>query len=177
MLYYFGNLKEYASFRSVNLKETPKIPIYIGKADRKGKRKGLTFAPKQGTEISRRLGLHEKSINAAENLERADFACRYLAIEDAFIGLAESVLIAVFDPLWNRVLDGFGNNPTGGPRSGQAVSKWDLFHPGRRRGTGDERQSSKQVQSEVTAYFEANRGEIEEKLAMIRGRIEKYGLG
>jgi hypothetical protein len=45
--------------------------------------------------------------------------------------LGESLLIRQFRPLWNVVVEGFGNNPTGGPREGQKRSPWDTLHPGR----------------------------------------------
>jgi hypothetical protein len=140
-------------------------------------RKGFTFDPPQAHEISGRLNQHIKSINGADNLELSDFACRYLAVEDSFIGLAESILVSIFDPLWNRILDGFGNNPTGGPRSTQAISKWDLFHIGRRRGSGNGKFDLPVLTELVTAYFEQSEGLPDERLLLIRQRIEKYGLG
>ncbi len=131
LLYYRGNFEPYLPFQEPN---RAKLPIYVGKADRKGMRKGFKFDPPQAHEISGRLRAHINSITLASNLELSDFFCRYLSVEDSFIGLAESILVSVFDPLWNRILDGFGNNPTGTPREGQAISKWDQFHPGRQRG-------------------------------------------
>lgn len=45
--------------------------------------------------------------------------------------LGESLLISRFRPLWNVIVEGFGNNPTGGPRESQKRSPWDTLHPGR----------------------------------------------
>ena len=98
------------------------------------------------------------------------------SIEDSFIGLAESILVSIFDPLWNRILDGFGNNPTGSPRSPQGVSKWDQFHPGRRRGLGASRIDMAVISQRVTDYFTISDGLPDERLVEIRQRIEKYGL-
>lgn len=177
LLYYLGSFAPYEPYRLANSKDSPKIPIYIGKADRQGRRKGFTFDGVQGTELNARLRSHASSIDRVENLESEDFRCRYLSIEDAFIGLAESVLVSVFSPLWNRVLDGFGNNPTGGPRSLQAQSRWDLFHPGRRRGAGEELQTLESLNQAVADHFQTGSFEIESKLKAIRERIVRYGLG
>jgi hypothetical protein len=177
LLYYSGDHIAYRPMKDINTGASPKLPIYVGKADRKGKRKGFTFEAGQGSEIQSRSRNHVASIEKVDDLNPAEFACRFLSIEDAFIGLAESVLVSIFDPLWNRILDGFGNNPTGGPRSTQAISKWDLFHPGRRRGSGAGKINRNDLEKLVSDYF-VNSGTIpEERLMMIRQRIEKYGLG
>jgi len=177
LLYYRGNFEPYQTFRESNLTDSPKLPIYVGKADRKGMRKGFKFDPPQAHEISGRLRAHVNSITLAENLELSDFVCRYLSVEDSFIGLAESILVSIFDPLWNRILDGFGNNPTGSPREGQAISKWDQFHTGRQRGTGLSRVGLPALSQQVTQYFQISEGQPDERLLLIRQRIEKYGLG
>lgn len=103
--------------------------------------------------------------------------CRQLAIKDAFIGLAESVLVSIFDPLWNRLLDGFGNNPTGGPRAAQAISNWDIFYSGRRRGEGAGRTTLEELGTRVAKHLSDESGQIDERLSLIRDRIKKYGLG
>ncbi len=36
----------------------------------------------------------------------------------------------MFSPLWNQILDGFGNHPGAG-RYNQQRSSWDGIHPGR----------------------------------------------
>jgi len=35
------------------------------------------------------------------------------------------------NPLWNTVIDGFGNHDPGAGRYNQAKSAWDVLHPGR----------------------------------------------
>jgi len=35
-----------------------------------------------------------------------------------------------FNPLWNRLLDGFGNHDPGKGRYNQMRSAWDVVHPG-----------------------------------------------
>ena len=41
------------------------------------------------------------------------------------------MLISWYRPLWNIVVDGFGNNDPGGRRATQYRSSWDILHPGR----------------------------------------------
>lgn len=36
-----------------------------------------------------------------------------------------------YTPLWNTVVDGFGNHDPGADRYNQARSEWDALHPGR----------------------------------------------
>ena len=60
-----------------------------------------------------------------------DFKCRYLVVDDIWIPLGESLLISMFSPLWNRILEGFGNHDPGQGRYNQQRSLWDVVHPGR----------------------------------------------
>jgi hypothetical protein len=43
----------------------------------------------------------------------------------------EAELIRRYAPLWNSVVDGFGNHDPGKGRYNQARSEWDVLHPGR----------------------------------------------
>ena len=43
----------------------------------------------------------------------------------------ESTLIRKHHPLWNSIVDGFGNHDPGRGRYNQARSEWDVLHPGR----------------------------------------------
>jgi hypothetical protein len=52
-------------------------------------------------------------------------------VDDIWIPLGESLLIEGFAPLWNRVLDGFGNHDPGKGRYQQQKSPWDVIHGGR----------------------------------------------
>ncbi len=104
----------------------------MGKAVPEGARKGgfgLDAAP--GNAIYRRLREHAKSIEEAQNLQVADFCCRYLVSDDIWIPLGESLLIERFKPLWNVLIDGFGIHKPGVGRKKQVRSKWDTLHPGR----------------------------------------------
>jgi hypothetical protein len=43
----------------------------------------------------------------------------------------EAELIRRYKPIWNTVIDGFGNHDPGSGRYNQAKSAWDVLHPGR----------------------------------------------
>ena len=52
-------------------------------------------------------------------------------LESDLVGTVEAALIRRYRPLWNTVIDGFGNNDPGAGRYNQARSEWDILHPGR----------------------------------------------
>lgn len=106
-------------------------PIYVGKADPSGRRQGRATASRPNTALHQRLAHHARSIEAAQNLELSDFACRWLILDPVWIGLTEQVLIAQYQPIWNVAVGGFGNNDPGSGRWNQRRSQWDTLHPGR----------------------------------------------
>ena len=108
------------------------IPIYVGKAIPIGARKGnVGLNSTQGTALYNRLRQHADSIAAVEDFRSADFMCRYLAVDDIWIPLAETLLIERFRPVWNVAVDGFGNHDPGRGRYNQQRSAWDTLHSGR----------------------------------------------
>ena len=131
-IYYTGDFEAYGNMAAVNSNGQFARPIYVGKAVPAGARKGgLGLGVDHGTALFKRLSEHYESIKAAENLDESDFFCRYLVVDDIWIPLAESLLIEKFQPVWNRVLDGFGNHDPGSGRYAQQKSPWDELHPGR----------------------------------------------
>ena len=131
-LYYTGPFPVYSRLAAVNSDGQYRCPIYVGKAVPAGARKGgLGFKVNHGQAIYKRLAEHAESVASAENLSLTDFACRFLVVDDIWIPLAESILIEWFRPVWNRVIDGFGNHTPGEGRKGQQMSPWDCLHPGR----------------------------------------------
>ncbi len=132
-IYYLGDFNAYEDLGKKNRENGESIPIYIGKADPKGGRKGeLELDAGIGTSLYDRLRDHAKSIDEAENLELAEFCCRYLAVDEVWIGLAERLAIQKFLPIWNTLVDGFGNHDPGTRRAEQYLSDWDTLHPGRK---------------------------------------------
>jgi Eco29kI restriction endonuclease len=136
-IYYKGAFPAYAD---ISGKDTP---IYVGKAVPAGGRKGgaasqgedlesaAIVEPNPGQVLYKRLSEHFESVKAAENLDEADFFCRYLAVTPVWIVFAEGILIRHFRPIWNVAVNGFGNHHVGTTRFGQRRSEWDEIHPGR----------------------------------------------
>lgn len=130
-IYYTGNLEVYEAIAERNGNQRFKAPIYVGKAVPKGVRKGGDLEASPGNVLYNRLKQHAKSIEEASNLDIDDFFCRYLIVDDIWIPLGESLLIAKFDPLWNKLIDGFGNHDPGKGRHAGLRPRWDVLHPGR----------------------------------------------
>lgn len=131
-IYYIGDFEPYLPVSEKNKGGEFKLPIYVGKAVPPGARKGLYGVDSQpGPVMFRRLKEHASTIDQSANLKLEDFYCRYLVVDDIWIPLGESLLISRFNPLWNTVIDGFGNHDPGGGRYNQARSLWDTLHPGR----------------------------------------------
>lgn len=130
-IYYKGTFPLYEKIAGKN-KHSLVQPIYAGKAVPEGARKGgLGLDVPSGTYLFKRLNEHRKSIEASTNLDIKDFYCRFLAVDDIWIPLGESLLIESTKPLWNIVVDGFGNHDPGSGRYKQQKSSWDVLHPGR----------------------------------------------
>jgi len=132
-LYYTGDFAPYASIAAQNLEGKFQQPIYVGKAVPKGSRKGgLNFGTASGYPLRGRLRHHATSIDQVDNLDLGDFHFRSLVVDDIWIPLGENMMIEMFKPIWNWVVDGFGNNKPGSGREKQCKSPWDVLHPGRR---------------------------------------------
>jgi Eco29kI restriction endonuclease len=131
-LYYTGSFEPYGSLSSVNQGANPQAPIYVGKAVPAGGRKGTALDDAPPTRaLFKRLKEHAESIDMVSNLKLGDFLCRFLVVDDIWIPLGESLLIAKFSPLWNSSVDGFGNHDPGKGRYQGLVPRWDVLHPGR----------------------------------------------
>jgi len=132
-IYYTGLFTAYAPLAKANAGGNFSKPIYVGKAIPKGGRKGglAKDLASTGKALLDRLKQHASSISEADNLELKDFFVRYLVVDDIWIPLGENMLIETFQPVWNRVIDGFGNKDPGQRRATQYKSPWDILHPGR----------------------------------------------
>jgi hypothetical protein len=132
VIYYEGGFPLYKEIAEQNRGGLYRWPIYVGKAVPAGSRKGgYGLGADPGQALFKRLNEHAASIEQAENLCIPDFQCRFLVVDDIWIPLAESLLIEMFLPLWNRKIDGFGNHDPGSGRRNQQKSPWDVLHPGR----------------------------------------------
>lgn len=131
-IYYHGDFKPYQHVAESNQNNKFEQPIYVGRAVPPGARKGgFGLSTDPGPALFKRLNEHRASIAAAENLKTEHFSCRYLVADDIWIPLGEQLLIEWFQPLWNVLITGFGNHPTGKRRVTQYRSRWDTLHPGR----------------------------------------------
>lgn len=131
-LYYIGGFPLYIEVAEKNRNDQFHWPIYVGKAVPAGARKGgFGLGADPGLVLYKRLGEHASSIDQANNIAISDFGCRFLVVDDIWIPLAESLLIEMYLPLWNRKIDGFGNHDPGKGRYNQQKSPWDTIHPGR----------------------------------------------
>ena len=131
-IYYTGPFPAYEPIVTPNRNDEFWRPIYVGKAIPKGGRKGgITADASKGTALRDRLRQHAASIEQANNLELQDFHYRCLMVDDIWIPLGENMLIETFKPIWNIVIDGFGNKDPGNRRATQYRSSWDTLHPGR----------------------------------------------
>lgn len=134
-LYYTGNLEIYTKYAELNRLQYGH-PIYIGKAVPRGWRQArVSDEPNKLTyELHSRLREHMRNIETGAGLSSKDFSCRFVIFEGGgsdMIGTIEASLIKIFRPLWNTVVDGFGNHTPGTGRFNQAKSDWDVIHPGR----------------------------------------------
>ena len=131
-IYYSGNFDAYRKLAERNRGADPTLPIYVGKAIPAGGRKGAaTLDPSRSKALVGRLREHAESIEVASSLRLMDFVCRYLVVDDIWIPLGESLLIGKFSPIWNTMIDGFGNHDPGKGRYGGMCPRWDVLHPGR----------------------------------------------
>ena len=130
-IYYTGSFAAYSAIAKRNLENRFEAPIYVGKAIPKGGRKGGKQSEGTSGALFTRLGDHRDSVRAAANLSLDDFYCRFLVVDDIWIPLGESLLIAKFSPIWNTLVDGFGNHDPGKGRYEGMRPRWDVIHPGR----------------------------------------------
>ena len=162
-IYYLGQFPQYSTIAARNSDDKFMQPIYVGKAIPKGGRKGGSSAD-TGPFLFKRLSEHAASIESAANLQIGDFRCRYLVVDDIWIPLAESLMIQNFQPIWNGVIDGFGNHDPGRGRHQGQIPPWDVLHPGRSWAAKLERnkKSKEDILMELEKFF--TKGESETPL-------------
>lgn len=132
-LYYSGDFPAYRDLAQANRDRPGSWAIYIGKAEAESHRKG---DPDQqsvldGPKLFKRIQNHKKSIESASNLEVEDFTLRYLVVAPTWVQLAEIIAIRLHHPVWNSLVDGFGNHDPGKGRRNGMRPRWDTLHPGR----------------------------------------------
>lgn len=159
-IYYVGDFPPYKPIAERNRGNAFSQPIYVGKAVPKGARKGgLSFDASKGRPLRDRLRVHAASIRDAENLRIEEFYYRSLVVDDIWIPLGENMMIEQFKPIWNLVIDGFGNKTPGARRETQYRSAWDVLHPGRKgfQNLASGSLTQEQAIQRLTDYFAGNK--------------------
>jgi hypothetical protein len=150
-IYYGGDFPAYRPIRGTD------VPIYVGKVD-PADRSATTPIGQQQRLWQRLSNEHARSIKSAENLDVADFTCRYLVVVSAWQTTAETHLINAFKPVWNeKVCDGFGKHGDNAETRANRRSSWDELHPGRRwAGSGNRPnlRTAKVILSDIAKHFE-----------------------
>ena len=158
VIYYRGPFELYRPLTDANANDLSH-PIYVGKAIPEGGRKGglIVDAAASGSSLQSRLRKHAESVRAVKSLAVADFFVRSLVLDDIWIPLGESLLITQFSPLWNSLIDGFGNHDPGSGRYKGLRPRWDVLHPGRAWADKCQpRQESVQdIKNDVEEFFRA----------------------
>jgi hypothetical protein len=151
-IYYNGPHPAYQQIRGRD------TPIYVGKADPLTTAAALPI--EQGLGLTKRLSEHAKSITRAANLDIADFECRFLVVTSGQQTSSEEHLLEFFQPVWNRVIKGFGKHGDSAKTRKNQRSQWDTLHPG--RGWADEAgntpnaQTAEQLIEKIRGHFAAH---------------------
>ncbi len=166
-IYYVGTqFAPYALLAQKNSNGRFVWPIYVGQALPSGGRRGVSTVDGDPA-LRQRIGKHRRSIEAASaNLSVGDFHYRALVMDDAFIRLAETSLLALFKPIWNNYIDGFGNNAPGVERGTSMRSRWDTLHGGRAQATAhaDREETRDQLIAEITQELATTNFDIPDTL-------------
>ena len=154
-IYYTGDFDGYdlVSIRNINGKFG--TPLYVGGAFSKSEIEEELIENEPGMAIYNQLLRHVKSLEEASNLAVSDFYYRYLIVDDIWIQLGISALIAWHDPLWNKLIDGFDNGGLNSICTPVLCPRWDLLHPGRSHATGWllREESAVQIKREIYDYL------------------------
>jgi hypothetical protein len=161
-IYYKGDFDAYAPIRGTA------TPIYVGKADPP---KGAKTPKEQGDKLWHRLKAHAVNIKKVEdhcdtlgmndNLKLGDFGFRYLVTASGWQVAAETHLISLFRPIWNKETDlikGIGKHGDDAETRANERSRWDTLHPGRgwatHEGNKPNRSSIAEIKASVLKHFE-----------------------
>jgi hypothetical protein len=153
-LYYNGSFRAY---RPISGTETP---IYVGTTTPAVPNARTPY--EQGTKLVGRIARHAKNIaKATSTLALADFEVRSLVVHSGWEKQAESYLISLFRPAWNKetqIISGFGKHGDSPEMRGHGRSPWDTLHPARAwagKSATDQKPESKIV-AELSQHFAAH---------------------
>lgn len=153
-LYYKG---AFAPYRPIRNAETP---IYVGTTTPAVPNARTPF--EQGPKLSGRLGRHASNINkATSTLSLDDFEFRSLVVQSGWEKQAESYLIHLFRPVWNKevqIISGFGKHGDSPDTRKHGRSPWDTLHPARSwagRSTSDQKTEA-EILAKLQTHFAAH---------------------
>ncbi len=160
-LFYQGDFPAYHRLSEQNRKNPGSWPIYIGVSSPKTQ-KGTQWKAEDVDNIqtnlkgglSERVKHHAKSISEATNLDINDFQCKLLTLSFIWAPVAESAMIAAYEPIWNSYLRGFGNHSQGKGRDNGKQTLWDTLHPGRKMNGIKNSKSADDLAKEVEQVLE-----------------------
>jgi len=147
-IYYNGEFSQYQPIVGTE------NPIYVGMAAPKS---ATARTPReQGKKLADRLREHRKNIIKAENLSIDDFTCRKLVVATHWEGKAESALIHLFHPIWNKetkLIQGFGKHGDAMDTRANKRSPWDTLHEGRKwaKGSGEAKVEDQMSEADINA--------------------------
>lgn len=149
-IYYKGAFQAYAPISGTE------HPIYVGKADPAFPNARTPL--EQGEKLATRLREHLKSINSARNLTADDFVCRALVVASGWQEAAERLLIALYQPVWNKetkICYGIGKHGDAAETRKNARSPWDTLHAGRKwsSSTGQNQRSEENILARLREHF------------------------
>ena len=154
-IYYNGALPAYAAISGTE------SPIYVGTASPSVNNARTAY--EQGSKLAERISYHGRNISKAiSTLSISDFEFRSLVVQSGWERQAESYLIHLFKPVWNketRIVSGFGKHGDSAEMRKHGRSPWDTLHPARAwAGESDSDQKSpEQISSELGQHFQSNR--------------------
>jgi hypothetical protein len=157
-LYYLGDFSAYAPI-APPASGPGEVPIYISRVNPPRTKTGVEglLTPTIEPILYKRLCEHATTLDQTQNLLLQDFRCRYLVIDDIWIPLAETLMIQQYKPVWNQILQGFGNHDPGAGRYFTPRPEWDELHPGRSWAARQSpaRHSAKEILTRIAAHFSA----------------------
>jgi hypothetical protein len=151
-IYYKG---DFPAYKGISNREHP---IYVGKADPVVP--SAKTPVEQGDRLSNRLSDHRRNIGKAESLRLDDFDYRALVVQSGWQEAAESYLIDLFRPIWNKevgIVYGFGKHGDDPGTRANLRSPWDTLHPGRdwahRDSAMKDAKPRKQILEEISSHL------------------------
>lgn len=153
-LYYNGS---YPTYKPISKTETP---IYVGTTTPAVPNARTPY--EQGTKLVGRISRHARNIaKATSTLDLADFEFRSLVVHSGWEKQAESYLINLFQPAWNKetqIISGFGKHGDSPEMRGHGRSPWDTLHPAREwagKSASDQKPKT-QIVAELSRHFRSH---------------------